>query len=85
MIPRSCKLLALRSEIVIVLELVLVLVLGLFIIDARHAVSPIRFFRCRQRLDTDTVELSEGISPLISATSSGSGVRRIRPLSRIVD
>ena len=76
MIPRSCKLLALRSEIVIVLELVLVL--GLFIIDARHAVSPIRFFRCRQRLDTDTVELSERISPLISATSSGSGVRSVR-------
>src|SRR5271166_4494772 len=29
-------------------------------------------FRCRQRLDTDTVELSERISPLISAISSGS-------------
>jgi hypothetical protein len=36
-------------------------------------------------LDTDTVELSEGISPLISAASSGSGPRSIRPLSRIVD
>jgi hypothetical protein len=44
---RSCKLLALRSEIVIVLELVLVL--GLFIIDARPAVSPIRFSRSPTR------------------------------------
>jgi hypothetical protein len=29
-------------------------------------------------LDTHTVELFEGISPLISATSSGSGVRSVR-------
>ena len=51
MIPRSCKLLALRSEILIVLELVLVL--GLFIIDARHAVSPIRFPRSPIRRSAD--------------------------------
>jgi len=36
-------------------------------------------FRGCQRLDADTVELSEGISPLISATRFGSGVRSIRP------
>src|SRR5271157_6146528 len=45
---------------------------------------PQKFLGC-QRLNTDTVELSEGISPLISATNSGSGVQSIRPLSRIVD
>ena len=46
---------AIRSEIVIVLELVLelVLVLGLFIIDARHAVSPIRFPRSPTRRSAD--------------------------------
>ena len=46
MIPRSCKLLALRSEIVTASRR---LVLGFFIIDARHAVSPIRFPRSPTR------------------------------------
>ena len=56
---RSCKLLALRSEIVIVLDLVLVL--GLFIIGARHAISPTRFPR--------SPTLPRWVVPLPTATS----------------